>query len=86
MNHLVIANRFRVPRTEPLFLRIALRGANNCESYVRGDSHESVARHDFSFLRIESPDQRAENGASDPSKCFHSALNKVFRPKSGIPP
>ena len=31
-DRLILANRFRVPGLNPLFLRIALRGAKNCES------------------------------------------------------
>ena len=35
---------FRGSRTDLRFLRIALWGAKNCESQVRGDSRESLAR------------------------------------------
>ena len=59
-NRLILANRFRVPELNPLFLRIALWGAKNCESQVWGDLRESRARYEnrlFSanrFARIDS--------------------------------
>ena len=45
---------FQGSRTEPFFLRIALRRAKIFESQVGGDSFESLARYEEVFLRIDS--------------------------------